>query len=242
MTQADPNAPAEKAAAAKKRTAKPKAAAVSEVLVPADAEELQEPPQAEAELQAADPAPATAEQLEKADEAFEKDSTDSEPSLSSAETELLAENQKSESVDLPEKDEVVPTPESVALEPSAALQVPSDEAENTDSGPSSTNEDVVPVLESVALEPSAALQDPSDKAESKAYATSKQTRASSQHRIYVTVKNMGMQAVFEPLSKTSIKPGESVEIGCKSNQFKSEVVNNLQQFIGLGKRLEIKNA
>ena len=196
MTQADPNAPAEKAAAAKRRTAKPKAAAVSEVLVPAEAEVQQ----------AADPAPATAEQLEKADEAFEKDSTDSEPSLSSAETELLAENQKSESVDLPEKDEVVPTPESVALEPSAALQ------------------------------------EPSDKAESNAYATSKQTQVSSQHRIYVTVKNMGMQAVFEPLSKTSIKPGESVEIGCKSNQFKSEVVNNLQQFIGLGKRLEIKNA
>lgn len=209
MTQADPNAPAEKAAAAKKRTAKPKAAAVSEVLVPADAEELQEPPQAEAELQAADPAPATAEQLEKVDP-VEKEETDSDQesghSLSSAETELLAENQKSESADLPEKDEVVPTPESVALEPSAALQVPSDEAEG------------------------------------KAYATSKQIQASSQHRIYVTVKNMGMQAVFEPLSKTSIKPGESVEIGCKSNQFKSEVVNNLQQFIGLGKRLEIKNA
>ncbi|QXW24569.1 hypothetical protein KXJ74_09135 [Acinetobacter johnsonii] len=197
MTQADPNAPAEKAPAAKKRTAKPKAAAASEVLVPADVEEQQELPQA------------GAEQLEKVDP-VEKEETDSDQesghSLSSAETELLAENQKSESADLPEKDEVVPTPESVAIEPSAALQ------------------------------------DPSDKAESKAYVTSKQTRASSQHRIYVTLKNMGMQAVFEPLSKTSIKPGESVEIGCKSNQFKSEVVNNLQQFIGLGKRLEIKNA
>lgn len=209
MTQADPNAPAEKAAAAKKRMTKPKAAAASEVLVPAEAEIQQELPQAEAELQAADHSPATTEQLEKVDP-VEKEETDSDQesghSLSSAETELLAENQKSESADLPEKDEVVPTPESVALEPSAALQVPSDEAER------------------------------------KAYATSKQTQASSPHRIYVTVKNMGMQAVFEPLSKTSIKPGESVEIGCKSNQFKSEVVNNLQQFIGLGKRLEIKNA
>jgi predicted DNA-binding antitoxin AbrB/MazE fold protein len=187
MTQADPNAPAEKAAAAKKRTAKPKAAAASEA--------QQELPQAGAELQAADHTPATAEQLEKVDP-VEKEETDSDQesghSLSSAETELLAANQKSESADLPEKEkgEVLPAQASVTLEPSA----------------------------------------------------SKKAQAASQHRIYVTVKNMGMQAVFEPLSKTSIKPGESVEIGCKSNQFKSEVVNNLQQFIGLGKRLEIKNA
>lgn len=193
MTQADPNAPAEKAAAAKRRTAKPKAAAATEVFVSANAEVQQELPQAEAELQAADHSPATTEQLEKVDP-VEKEETDSDQesghSLSSAETELLAENQKSESADLPEKDEVLPAPASVTLEPSA----------------------------------------------------SKKAQAASQHRIYVTVKNMGMQAVFEPLSKTSIKPGESVEIGCKSNQFKSEVVNNLQQFIGLGKRLEIKNA
>ncbi|MEN3978265.1 hypothetical protein [Acinetobacter sp. CWB-B33] len=217
MTQADPNVPAEKAAAAKKRMTKPKAAAVSEVLVPAEAEVQQ----------AADPAPATAEQLEKADEALEKDSTDSGPSLSSAETELLAEADKSESSDLSEKANDKAVPASVILEPSADLP---------------EKDEVVPTPESVALEPSAALQVPSDEAEGKAYATSKQIQASSQHRIYVTVKNMGMQAVFEPLSKTSIKPGESVEIGCKSNQFKSEVVNNLQQFIGLGKRLEIKNA
>ena len=196
MTQADPNAPAEKAAAAKRRTAKPKAAAATEVLVSADAEVQQELPQAG-------------------------------PSLSSAETELLVEADKSESSDLSEKANDKAVPASVILEPSADLP---------------EKDEVVPTPESVALEPSVALQEPSDKAESKAFATSKQTQASSPHRIYVTVKNMGMQAVFEPLSKTSIKPGESVEIGCKSNQFKSEVVNNLQQFIGLGKRLEIKNA
>ena len=196
MTQADPNAPAEKAAAAKRRTAKPKAAAATEVLVSADAEVQQELPQVG-------------------------------PSLSSAETELLAEADKSESSDLSEKANDKAVPASVILEPSADLP---------------EKDEVVPTPESVALEPSVALQEPSDKAESKAFATSKQTQASSPHRIYVTVKNMGMQAVFEPLSKTSIKPGESVEIGCKSNQFKSEVVNNLQQFIGLGKRLEIKNA
>ena len=193
MTQADPNVPAEKAAAAKRRTAKPKAAAAIEVLLPADAKVQQELPQTGAELQVADHAPAVAERLEKVDpvEKEEKDpDQESGHSLSSAETELLAENQKSESADLPEKDEVLPAPASVTLEPSA----------------------------------------------------SKKAQAASQHRIYVTVKNMGMQAVFEPLSKTSIKPGESVEISCKSNQFKSEVVNNLQQFIGLGKRLEIKNA
>ena len=182
MTQADPNVPAEKATAVKKRVTKPKAAAATEVLVSADAEVQQELPQAE--------------QLEKVDpvEKEEKDpDQESGHSLSSAETELLAEKQKSESADLSDKanDEVVSAPASVISEPSAALQKPSDNSES---------------------------------------------------RIYVTVKNMGMQAVFEPLSKTSIKPGESVVIGCKSNQFKSEVVNNLQQFIGLGKRLEIKNA
>lgn len=209
MTQADPNASVEKAAAAKRRTAKPKAAAATEVLVSADAEVQQELPQAEAELQAADHSLATTEQLEKVDP-VEKEETDSDQesghSLSSAETELLAEADKSESSDLSEK--------------------ANDQA----------------VSASVILEPSAALQETSDKSESKVNETSNKTQAQSQRRIHVTVKNMGMQAVFEPLSKTSIKPGETVEIGCKSNQFKSEVVNNLQQFIGLGKRLEIKNA
>ncbi|CAM4286028.1 hypothetical protein [Acinetobacter pragensis] len=211
MTQANPNVPAEKAAAAKRRTARPKAAAATEVLVSADAEVQQELPQADAELLAADHSPATTEQLEKVDpvEKEEKDpDQETGHSLSSAETELLAEKQKSESADLSDK----------------------------------ANDEVVSAPASVISEPSAALQKPSDNSESKAVATSKKTQASSQHRIYVTVKNMGMQAVFEPLSKTSIKPGESVVIGCKSNQFKSEVVNNLQQFIGLGKRLEIKNA
>lgn len=60
--------------------------------------------------------------------------------------------------------------------------------------------------------------------------------------LFVVVKNTGVQTVFEPLSKTSIKAGESVEIRCSTNQFKHDVLNNLKQFVGLGKNLEIQNA
>lgn len=59
--------------------------------------------------------------------------------------------------------------------------------------------------------------------------------------LFVVVKNTGVQTVFEPLSKTSIKSGETVEIRCSTGQFKHDVLNNLKQFIGLGKNLEIKN-
>lgn len=58
----------------------------------------------------------------------------------------------------------------------------------------------------------------------------------------VVVKNTGVQTVFEPLSKTSIKSGETAEIRCSNGQFKYDVLNNLKQFIGLGKNLEIQNA
>ena len=60
--------------------------------------------------------------------------------------------------------------------------------------------------------------------------------------LFVVVKNTGVQTVFEPLSKTSIKSGETVEIRCSTGQFKHDVLNNLKQFIGLGKNLEIQNA
>ena len=60
--------------------------------------------------------------------------------------------------------------------------------------------------------------------------------------LFVVVKNTGVQTVFEPLSKTSIKSGETVEIRCSNGQFKHDVLNNLKQFIGLGKNLEIQNA
>ena len=60
--------------------------------------------------------------------------------------------------------------------------------------------------------------------------------------LFVVVKNTGVQTVFEPLSKTSIKSGETAEIRCSSVQFKHDVLNNLKQFIGLGKHLEIQNA
>lgn len=59
--------------------------------------------------------------------------------------------------------------------------------------------------------------------------------------LFVVVKNTGVQTVFEPLSKTSIKSGETVEIRCSNGQFKHDVLNNLKQFIGLGKNLEIQN-
>jgi len=60
--------------------------------------------------------------------------------------------------------------------------------------------------------------------------------------LFVVVKNTGVQTVFEPLSKTLIKSGETVEIRCSTGQFKHDVLNNLKQFIGLGKNLEIQNA
>ena len=60
--------------------------------------------------------------------------------------------------------------------------------------------------------------------------------------LFVVVKNTGVQTVFEPLSKISIKSGETVEIRCSNGQFKHDVLNNLKQFIGLGKNLEIQNA
>lgn len=59
--------------------------------------------------------------------------------------------------------------------------------------------------------------------------------------LFVVVKNTGVQTVFEPLSKTSIKSGETVEIRCSTGQFKHDVLNNLKQFIGLGENLEIQN-
>ena len=60
--------------------------------------------------------------------------------------------------------------------------------------------------------------------------------------LLVIVKNEGFQTIFEPLSKTSIGPGETAEIRCSTGQFKRDVLNNLKQFIGLGKKLEIRNA
>ena len=60
--------------------------------------------------------------------------------------------------------------------------------------------------------------------------------------LLVIVKNAGFQTVFEPLSKTSVGPGETAEIRCSTGQFKRDVLNNLKQFIGLGKKLEIRNA
>lgn len=60
--------------------------------------------------------------------------------------------------------------------------------------------------------------------------------------LLVIVKNEGFQTVFEPLSKTSVGPGETAEIRCSTGQFKRDVLNNLKQFIGLGKKLEIRNA
>jgi len=60
--------------------------------------------------------------------------------------------------------------------------------------------------------------------------------------LLVIVKNAGFQTVFEPLSKTSVGPGETAEIRCNTGQFKRDVLNNLKQFIGLGKKLEIRNA
>ena len=85
-------------------------------------------------------------------------------------------------------------------------------------------------------------QQPSADAAPAAEAHKEAVIAKRDDALLVIVKNAGFQTVFEPLSKTSVGPGETAEIRCSTGQFKRDVLNNLKQFIGLGKKLEIWNA
>lgn len=63
----------------------------------------------------------------------------------------------------------------------------------------------------------------------------------SKNDLLIQVKNNGISTIFEPISKTSIKPGETVEIECTSRSVKQSVLNNIKQFNALGKKVEVLN-
>lgn len=59
------------------------------------------------------------------------------------------------------------------------------------------------------------------------------------HAIEVT--NNSNQRVFEPVTRTSIEPGETKTIECINAGFKQRALNNLKQFKALGRNLELKD-
>lgn len=54
------------------------------------------------------------------------------------------------------------------------------------------------------------------------------------------VTNNSDQRVFEPVTRTSIAPGETKTIECINASFKQRALSNLKQFQALGRKLEIK--
>ena len=229
MTQTDQNTPA--TATTSKRVTKPKtaaakAAAANEVLAPVETEPSpsldaavnQEKTSSQAELQGiqsdtADQSPVEDVEPEQAtDKEADAIQSDSEPENSNQ------ENPVNGSV---ETEQVAFLDQSV---PSAAVAVqPDKKNDGVRNGEASGVELINAVLPEV--------QSPSPVKQSTVVKSG----------LFVVVKNTGVQTVFEPLSKTSIKSGETVEIRCSTGQFKHDVLNNLKQFIGLGKNLEIQN-
>ncbi|OJU92388.1 MAG: hypothetical protein BGO19_13995 [Acinetobacter sp. 38-8] len=57
--------------------------------------------------------------------------------------------------------------------------------------------------------------------------------------LILDVKNHGLSTIFEPISKTTIKAGRTAQIECLSPTVKQAVVNNLNQFNELGKKVEV---
>ncbi len=230
MTQTDQNTPA--TATTSKRVTKPKtaaakAAAANEVLAPVETEPSpsldaavnQEKTSSQAELQGiqsdtADQSPVEDVEPEQAtDKEADAIQSDSKPENSNQ------ENPVNGSV---ETEQVAFLDQSVS---SAAVAVqPDKKNDGVRNGEASGVELINAVLPEV--------QSPSPVKRATAVKTG----------LFVVVKNTGVQTVFEPLSKTSIKSGETVEIRCSTGQFKHDVLNNLKQFIGLGKNLEIQNA
>lgn len=62
-----------------------------------------------------------------------------------------------------------------------------------------------------------------------------------QNPFEVTVRNNGLNTVYEPSTKTSIKAGETVTIECPTNTVKQTVLGNIKQFKALGKNVEVLN-
>lgn len=55
------------------------------------------------------------------------------------------------------------------------------------------------------------------------------------------VTNHSDQRVFEPITRTSIEPGETKIIQCINASFKQRALSNLKQFQALGRNLELKD-
>ncbi len=62
-----------------------------------------------------------------------------------------------------------------------------------------------------------------------------------QNPFEVTVRNNGLNTIYEPSTKTSIKAGETVTIECPTNTVKQTVLGNIKQFKALGKNIEVLN-
>lgn len=62
-----------------------------------------------------------------------------------------------------------------------------------------------------------------------------------QNPFEVTVRNNGLNTIYEPSTKTSIKAGETVTIECPTHTVKQTVLGNIKQFKALGKNVEVLN-
>ncbi|MDH1084695.1 hypothetical protein, partial [Acinetobacter sp. GD03983] len=60
-----------------------------------------------------------------------------------------------------------------------------------------------------------------------------------QNPLEVTIRNNGLSTIYEPVTKTSIKAGETVTIECPTKTVKTSVLNNIKQFKALGKNVEV---
>ncbi|MFW1950573.1 hypothetical protein [Acinetobacter beijerinckii] len=66
-----------------------------------------------------------------------------------------------------------------------------------------------------------------------------ESNSSQINALVIEVRNLGLRAIFEPISKTAIAPGQTLKIECSTLSVKQSVLNNLKQFIDLGKNLEV---
>ena len=247
MTQTDQNTPA--TATTSKRTTKAKttaakAAADTEVLAPVETEQSpsldaavnQEKTSSQAELQGMQSDTAgqnpvvDVEPEQTTDKEVDAIQSDSEPENGNLEVSVMA-NTESISAEIPASpvNEPIGTEQVLFWDQSAQYQSAAAAVQVAEKSAEALTEEAssVELINKVLPEVQSPLP-------------VKQTPA-AKSGLFVVVKNTGVQTVFEPLSKTSIKSGETVEIRCSTGQFKHDVLNNLKQFIGLGKNLEIQN-
>jgi len=65
------------------------------------------------------------------------------------------------------------------------------------------------------------------------------TEPTRKNDLVIDVKNNGLSTIFEPTSKTTLKPGETATIECSSKMIKHSVLNNIKQLNSLGKNVEV---